>query len=192
MHTNCCCVGSVEWTESVGDGDTNRGWDEVLQRFSYTSKKLQGVQVQHWIQHCSNNARFSYKVFESSGVHRKFSWRGLHSVAYGGHLYWCALFVTSQFDVIFMFPNERFREFSWHNIHILLHALTLIYVSLHWIWIISAPGYDIGRRSTQRYDTAVHNCKNIRLHLIEYKQSSIEGVPLDWLAHTPVCKIESC
>jgi len=23
---------------------------------------------------------------------------------------WCALFVTSHFDVIFMFPNQRFRE----------------------------------------------------------------------------------
>jgi len=23
---------------------------------------------------------------------------------------WCALFVTSQFDVIFMFPNQRFGE----------------------------------------------------------------------------------
>jgi len=25
---------------------------------------------------------------------------------------WCALFVTSQFDVIFMFPKQRFREIS--------------------------------------------------------------------------------
>jgi len=23
---------------------------------------------------------------------------------------WCALFVTSQFDVIFLFPNQRFGE----------------------------------------------------------------------------------
>jgi len=23
---------------------------------------------------------------------------------------WCAVFVTSQFDVIFMFPNQRFGE----------------------------------------------------------------------------------
>jgi len=23
---------------------------------------------------------------------------------------WCALFVTSQFDIIFMFPNQRFGE----------------------------------------------------------------------------------
>ena len=57
---------------------------------------------------------------------------GFHSVAHGGHLYWCALFVTSQFDVIFMFPNQHFGEVCWHNMHILLHAL-LIYVSMHWI-----------------------------------------------------------
>jgi len=25
---------------------------------------------------------------------------------------WCALFVTSQFDIIFMFPNQRFGEDS--------------------------------------------------------------------------------
>ena len=46
---------------------------------------------------------------------------------------WCSLFVTSQFDVIFMFPNQRFGEVCWHNMHILLHALPLIFVSWHWI-----------------------------------------------------------
>ena len=46
---------------------------------------------------------------------------------------WCALFVTSQSDVILMFPNQRFREICWHNMHVLLHALPLIYVPLHWI-----------------------------------------------------------
>jgi len=43
---------------------------------------------------------------------------------------WCALFVTSQFDVIFMFPNQRFGQVCWHNMHIVLHALSLFYVSL--------------------------------------------------------------
>ena len=28
---------------------------------------------------------------------------------------WCALFVTSQFDVIFLFPNQSFDEVSWHK-----------------------------------------------------------------------------
>jgi len=31
---------------------------------------------------------------------------GFHSVADGGNFIWCALFVTSQFDVIFMFSSE--------------------------------------------------------------------------------------
>jgi len=35
---------------------------------------------------------------------------GFHSVTYGGHCIWWALFVTSQYDVIFMFPNQRFGE----------------------------------------------------------------------------------
>jgi len=46
----------------------------------------------------------------SSGVRRKFSW--------GGFIQWhrvvicicCALFVTSQFDVIVLFPNKGFSE----------------------------------------------------------------------------------
>jgi len=44
-----------------------------------------------------------------SGVHRKFSWGFIqwHMVL----IYlWCAVFVTSHFDVIFMFPNQRFGE----------------------------------------------------------------------------------
>ena len=28
---------------------------------------------------------------------------------------WCWLFVTSQFDIICMFPNQRFGDVSWHN-----------------------------------------------------------------------------
>jgi len=42
---------------------------------------------------------------------------------------WCALYVTSQFDVMFMFPNQRFGE--QHNMHILTHAISLFYVLLH-------------------------------------------------------------
>ena len=32
----------------------------------------------------------------------------------------------------------------------------------------------------------------LRYCLVEYEQSDIESVRLDWLAHTPICKIESC
>jgi len=67
----------------------------------------------------------------SSDVRRKFSW--------GVFIQWhmvvtcigCALFVTSQFDVIVMFPKQRFGGVCWHNMHIFLHPLLLFYVSLH-------------------------------------------------------------
>ena len=41
---------------------------------------------------------------------------------------WCAVFVTSQFDDIFMFPDQRFGEVCWHYMHILLHALPFLCV----------------------------------------------------------------
>jgi len=47
---------------------------------------------------------------------------------------WCALFVTSQFEIIGIFPNQHFGQVCWHNMHALLrHAFPLFYVSLHWI-----------------------------------------------------------
>jgi len=50
-------------------------------------------------------------VSEKSGVRRKFLWG---RVFIQWHMLviciWCALFVTSQFDVIVMFPNQRFGE----------------------------------------------------------------------------------
>jgi len=36
---------------------------------------------------------------------------------------WCALFVTSQFGVIVIFPNQRFCGFCWHSMHNFLHPL---------------------------------------------------------------------
>ena len=56
-----------------------------------------------------------------------------HSVTYGGHLHLVCAFVTSQFNVIFMFPNHRFGEVCWSNMHIHLHALPIFYALLHWI-----------------------------------------------------------
>jgi len=32
-----------------------------------------------------------------------------------------------------MFQDQRFGEVCWQIMHIRLHALSLIYVSLHWI-----------------------------------------------------------
>ena len=68
----------------------------------------------------------------NSGLRRKFSWGFIHWHMVAIYI-WCALFLTSQVDVIFMFPNQSYREICWHNMHILLHALPIFYVSLHWI-----------------------------------------------------------
>ena len=102
-----------------------------------------------------------------------------------GHMVviWCALFVTSQFDVIFMFPNQRFGEVCWHKVHIFLHPLSLFYVSntstpLILCVIVLNINYQrskLGcrRKQTQRYDTAVHNCKNIRLRVKTWEQNTL-------------------
>jgi len=75
----------------------------------------------------------------TSGLRIKFSW----GVSIQWHMVviciWGALFVTSQFDVLFMFPNQRFGGVCWHNMHIFLHPLHLFSVSLHWIQTLSAP-----------------------------------------------------
>jgi len=57
----------------------------------------------------------------ASGVRRKFPWGGFIQWHMLAICIWCAMFVTSQFDVIFMFSSEV----CWHNRHILLHALPL-------------------------------------------------------------------
>jgi len=49
----------------------------------------------------------SYR-YASSGVRRKFSWGGFHSVAYGGHL----CLVCAVCDVT-----------SWHDIHVFKRSL---------------------------------------------------------------------
>jgi len=73
-------------------------------------------------------------LLQSWGERRKFSREGGHWVAYAGHLYLvCALFDVT-FDVIFMFPNQRFGV-CWHNRHILLHPICLFsYFMCHCQW----------------------------------------------------------
>jgi len=46
---------------------------------------------------------------------------------------WRALFVTSQFYVIVLFPNQRFGEVCWHNMHIFLyiHSPMLCVIALN-------------------------------------------------------------
>ena len=132
-------------------------------------------------------------LFVSVAYAENFHGGGFHSVACGGHLY-CAVFVMSQYDVIFMFPNQRFGEVCWHNMHICLHALLLVYSAL--THKLSALQVRISEENTlntttqqfisAKYQAArwnrgvkhahhcvrtIYNCK-IRLHwcLVEYKR----------------------
>ena len=57
----------------------------------------------------------------SSSVRRNFSWGGFIQRRRVVICIWCALFVTSQNDVIVLFPNQRFGEVCWHNMHIFLY-----------------------------------------------------------------------
>jgi len=128
---------------------------------------------------------------------------------------WFELFVTSQFDVIFMFSNQHFGEGCCHNMHIILHAL---YFTCHCTeYKVSALQVRTSEENTlnaatQQFITAkisgsaleqrskthssLRQC-NLQLQnqsplmSSRIEQSSVEGVLLDWLAHTPVCKIES-
>ena len=73
---------------------------------------------------------------------------------------WCALFVTSQNDVIALFPNQRFGEVCWHNMHIFLY--------IHSYFMCQCTEYKLlelqvrlseENTYTKRYDTALRNCK---------------------------------
>jgi len=66
----------------------------LLQVFSSNSTKIRGL----------------LEYVYASGVCRKFSWGCFIQWRMVVICIWCALFVTSQFDVIFMFPNQRFGE----------------------------------------------------------------------------------
>ena len=75
-------------------------------------------------------------------------WR-TQKIFMGGFIQWgmvvifmmCA-FVTSKFDVIVMFPNQRFGEVCWHNMHIFYIApLILCVIALNINYWSSKLGY---------------------------------------------------
>jgi len=69
---------------------------------------------------------------------------------------WCALFVTSQFDVILMFPKQRFGEVCWHNMHIFLHPLTLFHCTEYKLLALQVrlSEYNTLNATTQQFITA--------------------------------------
>ena len=76
-------------------------------------------------------------LVKTNGVHCK--QRRTQKIFMGGFIQWhmvvisiwYALFVMSQFDVIFMFPNQRFGEVCWHNMRILLQYTHSPYFMCH-------------------------------------------------------------
>jgi len=50
------------------------------------------------------------------------------------------LFLTSQYDVIFTFAPQRFGEVYWHNMHIILYALSLLVVT-HCVTVMNINYY---------------------------------------------------
>ena len=73
----------------------------------------------------------------------------------------CALFVTSQNDVIVLFPNQRFGEICWHNMHILLYIHSSYFMCQCTEYKLLELQVKLSEENacTQRYDTAVRNCK---------------------------------
>jgi len=70
------------------------------------------------------------------------------------------LFATSQYYVIFTFANQRFGEVCWRNIHIILHALSILVIvqcvtAINTNYQSSKLGYrSIAQRSTLRQSSS--------------------------------------
>jgi len=126
---------------------------------------------------------------------------------------WCALFLTSQLDVIFMFSNNVLAKlvysiciiFDKHSPYFMCdwtdyklsalqariskenttNATTQQFITEK----ISGCALKQGSKHTHHCVKAIFNCKmRLRWCLFEYEQSSIETVRLDWLAHTQVAR----
>ena len=55
-------------------------------------------------------ALHEYRGIETAACSKNFHWRGFIQWHMMVICIWCALFVTSQYDDIFMFINQRFGE----------------------------------------------------------------------------------
>ena len=113
---------------------------------TYWSFSLNCETAHNWL----TSRKYYTKVCTIHTIHR---FTVLRSVAYAenfhggvlvqGHMVviciWCALFVTSQFDVMSCFQTNVLAKFVDKIMHIFLHALPLFHVSLHWMWTISVP-----------------------------------------------------
>jgi len=124
---------------------------------------------------------------------------------------WCVLFVTSQFDVIcfqtnvlakfvnticiFVYTHSPYfmcycSEYKLSALQVAISEENELNATTQQFMTAKLPGCTLkqGIKRTHHCDRAIYNCK-MRLSscLVEYEESSIESVRLDWLAawHTP-------
>jgi len=90
-----------------------------------------------------------------SGVRRKFHVGGWFRVIWWSFVFG-VLFVTSQFNVISMFPNQRFGEVCWHNnVYFSTSTpLTLCDIALNISYQRSKLGYRRKINSTLRHSSS--------------------------------------
>ena len=130
---------------------------------------------------------------------------------------WCALFVTSQFGVMVLFLNQRFGEVCWYNMHIFLYIHSPYFMCLCTEYKLLALQVRLSEENTpnatiQQFVTVkisggalkqgstTHS--SIRQSNLQRKNEAalmpcrIRAVEhkgrVDWLANTPVWRIESC
>ena len=93
---------------------------------------------------------------------QKLFMRWFHSVAYDGHLYLMCVVC----DVTFMFPNTNVLAKFVNIICIFFYTHSPYFMCHCTEYKLSALQVkDIGGKYSQHCDTAVHNCKNRRLHI---------------------------
>ena len=176
------------------------------------------VMPQKHIKLSLHNSLFpQFSTDNSSGVRRKFSWGVFiqwHRVVI---CIWCALFVTSQFDVIVLFPNQRFGDVCWHNMHIFLYIQSPYFMchctdcrllalqvrqseentpnaTIQQLVTAKMSGGALKQGSKTHSSIRQSNLQRTNeAALMSCRIRAVEHKMLMyWLAHNPVWKIESC
>ena len=140
--------------------------EETVNRCKATAvhwRETSGEQ-EHWLIYCrwlKSDQTCSCNVYHSVAYAETFHGGGFiqrHRVVV---CIWCALFVMSQNDVTVLFPNQRFGEVCWHNIHIFLYTHSSYSMCQCTEYKLLELKVRLSEENTytQCYDTTVRNCK---------------------------------
>ena len=104
-------------------------------------------------------------------------------------------FLTSQYDVIFPFANHRFAEVCWRNMHIILHALSLlVVVQFDTVLNINYQRSKLQDRSKIKHSTLkqsnYNNFKNIRQRVKTREQNTLTGTSAQFTTAKSVAQPE--